>query len=137
LSALWPQVYAPDPNASPPDADEDLYGGFVGNADRRRLEALLQLAPQELAVARTGFDDARLAELLFRYRARNFPDTLNVADAARWAGHCRARLMDGAGGALTVQAMFDRIDALAETAEDDRSQAVLQALYAWGEALAG
>ena len=137
LSALWPQVYAPDAGQSAPDVDEDLYGRFVGNADRRRLEALLKLAPQELAVARTGFDDERLAELLFRYRARNFPDTLSAPEAARWTGHCHARLIDGAGGALTVQAMFDRIDTLAETAQDERSQAVLQALYDWGETLAG
>ncbi|MDR0274634.1 MAG: exodeoxyribonuclease I [Burkholderiaceae bacterium] len=137
LSALWPQVYAPDSAQAALDEDEDLYGGFIGHADRRRLDALRPLTPQELAHARTGFDDARLAELLFRYRARNFPDTLSAQDAARWAEHRRARLIDGAGGALTVQALFDRIDALAESVDDARGQAVLEALYEWGEALAG
>ena len=38
--------------------------------------------------------------------------------------------------ALTVQALFDRIDQLAETAEDERTQAILEALYEWGEAMA-
>lgn len=136
LSALWPQVYARPPGEAAPDVDEDLYGGFVGNADRRRLEALLKLSPQELATARTGFDDGRLAELLLRYRARNFPDTLSATEATHWAEHRRARLIDGEGGALTVQALFDRIDTLAESADDERSQTVLEALYEWGEMVA-
>ena len=136
LNALWAEVYARPPAAEPPDVDEDLYGGFVGNADRRRLEALLALPPAELALARTGFDDVRLGELVFRYRARNFPDTLNAQDATRWQDHRRARLLRGEAGALTVQALFDRIDTLAETAEDERSQAVLEALYEWGEQIA-
>ena len=40
------------------------------------------------------------------------------------------------GGALTVQALFDRIDTLAESADDERSQTVLEALYEWGEMVA-
>ena len=136
LSALWPAVYARPALAEAPDMDEDLYGGFVGNADRRRLEQLLRLSPAELAQARTGFDDARLAELLLRYRARNFPDTLNEAEQAQWQQHRAERLLHGAGGALTVPALFERIDALAEQADDDeRAQDILQALYAWGEAI--
>ncbi len=136
LSALWPAVYARPAGAEPLDVDEDLYGGFVGNADRRRLNDLLRLSPAELALARTGFDDPRLAELLWRYRARNFEDTLNDAERARWAEHRAARLIDGEGGALTLQAFFDRIDALAEAHDDERTQGLLEVLYEWGEHLA-
>lgn len=136
LSALWPAVYARPSTGEPLDVDEDLYGGFVGNADRRRLNDVLRLSPTELALARTGFDDARLGELVWRYRARNFPDTLNDAERARWGEHRSARLMAGEGGALTLQAFFDRIDALAESSDDERAQSVLEALYEWGEHLA-
>ena len=136
LSALWPAVYERPRGAEPLDLDEDLYGGFVGNNDRRRLEALLALSPDELARDRTGFDDGRLSELVFRYRARNFPDTLSPTDAERWHAHRVARLLEGEGGALTVQALFDRIDQLAENVEDERSQTILEALYEWGEAIA-
>lgn len=132
MSALWPQVYARPRSGEPVDVDEDLYGGFVGNADRRRLEDLLGLSPADLALARTGFDDARLGELLFRYRARNFPETLSDADAERWRTHRMARLMEGENGALTVQTLFDRIDVLSETV-DERGQGILEALYEWGE----
>ncbi|MDO5086689.1 MAG: exodeoxyribonuclease I [Comamonadaceae bacterium] len=136
LSALWPDVFArPAPGAAP-DVDEDLYGGFIGPADRRRLDQWRALPPHDLPHARTGFDDPRLQALAWRWRARNFPDTLSDEEAARWQAHRHARLMDGEGGALTLQAFFDRIDALAETHDDERSQALLEALYEWGEALA-
>ena len=136
LSALWSQVYARAHAPEAVDVDEDLYGGFIGNSDRRRLNDLLRLSPAELALARTGFDDARLTELAWRYRARNYPDTLNEAERARWQQHRAARLMNGEAGALTLQAFFDRIDALAESNESERAQAVLEALYEWGEQLA-
>ena len=137
LSALWPAVYVRPAGGEALDVDEDLYGGFVGNADRRRLNDLLRLSPSALALARTGFDDARLTELVWRYRARNFPDTLSDAEQARWAEHRAARLMGGEGGALTLQGFFDRIDGLAEGVEDDeRAQGVLEALYEWGEHIA-
>lgn len=132
MSALWAEVFTrPRPN-EPVDVDEDLYGGFIGHADRRRLDGLLRLQPAELAVARTGFDDPRLEELLFRYRARNYPESLNEVEAGRWRAHRVARLIDGEGGALTVQALFDRIDSLSETV-DERGQEVLEALYEWCE----
>ena len=134
MSALWPEVFQ-RPQEAAPDVDEDLYGGFIGNADRRRLNQLLALSPAELAHERTGFDDPRLKTLLFRYRARNFPDTLTLDEAARWEAHRAARLLDGEGGARNVDALFAAIDALAETA-DERGEAVLGALYDYAEAIA-
>ena len=138
LSSTWAAVFerAPEPA---PDVEQDLYGGFVGAEDRRRLNQLRQLTGAELAHARTGFDDPRLAELLWRYRARNFASTLTPAEQQRWQQHCAARLLHGQGGALTAQALFDRIDQLMEQAderEDERAHDILSALYDWAEAIA-
>jgi len=135
MSAIWAQVFARPKDDSPRDVDEDLYGGFVGNADRRRLDHLRALSGDELARARTGFDDARLEELVFRYRARNFADTLSPDDSARWEAHRTARLIEGEGGALNVDGYFAQIDALSETA-DERGEAILGALYEYAEAIA-
>lgn len=135
VAGLWPEVFARTAPATPPDVDEDLYGGFVGSTDRTRLDRLRALPPEQLAGARTGFDDPRLAELLFRYRARNHPGTLDAAERERWAEHRSARLHQGAGGALTLQTYFDRLDALNETA-DERGQAILEALYDFAEQIA-
>ncbi|MDO8718794.1 MAG: exodeoxyribonuclease I, partial [Polaromonas sp.] len=83
MSAIWPEVFQ-RPAAATPDVDEDLYGGFIGNTDRRRLNQLRALPPAELAHNRMGFDDERLPELVFRYRARNFADTLTPEETERW-----------------------------------------------------
>jgi exodeoxyribonuclease I len=138
LDGLWAQVFQ-RPEAPAPDVDEDLYGGFVGNDDRRTLQRLRELKPEQLATKRLAFHDARLEELVFRYRARNFPGTLSEDEAARWERHRAERLHGGAGGALTLTAFFERIDQLAEAASeaaDERGQALLEALYDYAEGIA-
>ncbi|HEY2255053.1 MAG TPA: exodeoxyribonuclease I [Variovorax sp.] len=134
MSAIWPQVFE-RPKEPAPDVDEDLYGGFLGNGDRRRLDQLRGLAPAELARARTGFDDPRLEELVFRYRARNFAATLDAQETERWEAHRFARLLEGEGGARNVDQLFAEIDQLAETA-DERAEALLGALYDYAESIA-
>jgi exodeoxyribonuclease-1 len=137
MSAIWPAVFdRPDSqNAPRPDVDEDLYGGFVSNSDRRRLNDLRGMTPEQLSSAHPAFEDARLPELLFRYRARNFPDGLTDDEAARWEAHRAARLFDGAGGARKVEQLFDEIDQLSESA-DERGEAILGALYDYAESIA-
>jgi exodeoxyribonuclease-1 len=134
MSAIWPEVFQ-RPKEAAPDVDEDLYGGFIGNADRRRLNQLRALSPAELAHSRTGFDDDRLEEILFRYRARNFPETLSPEDAERWEAHRVAWLLEGEGGARNVDALFARIDVLSETT-DERGEEILGALYEYAEFVA-
>ena len=135
LDALWAQVFKRPEQAEVPDVDEDLYGGFVGNEDRRVLQRLRELTPAQLAHKRPALHDGRLEELLFRYRARNFADTLDAQEHQRWEAHRAARLHQGAGGALTLAAYFERIDTLAENA-DERGQALLEALYDYAEGIA-
>lgn len=138
LAGMWPEVFArPEAAAGARgvDVDEDLYGGFLGREDRNRLDRLRALSPDALAQARAGFDDPRLEELLFRYRARNFPHTLSDEDAQRWQAHCAARLHEGQGGSLTVQAFMDEIDTLSEAA-DERGQDILGALMDYAEHIA-
>jgi exodeoxyribonuclease-1 len=134
MSAIWPEVFQ-RPQAAAPDVDEDLYGGFIGNADRRRLNQLRALQPVELAHSRIGFDDDRLEELLFRYRARNFPDSLSPDDAERWEAHRAARLLEGEGGARNVDAFLAALDVLSETA-GEQGEDMLGALYAYAELVA-
>ena len=137
LSGTWAKVFARprDPAAAAPDVDEDLYGGFVGNNDRRRLNQLRALSPAQLASARTGFEDGRLEELLFRYRARNFPDSLSAEETQRWKAHCAARLLEGADGARSVEQLSNEIDNLSEQA-DERGEEILGALYDYMEMIA-
>jgi exodeoxyribonuclease-1 len=135
MADTWHQVFQRDAAGAEVDVDEDLYGGFVSQGDRRRLESLRAGKPQQLASSRPGFDDGRLAELLFRYRARNFPDSLQAEEAQTWEEHRAARLFEGAGGARTIDQLFAEIDALSETA-DERAEEILGALYDYAEMIA-
>ncbi|MBC7414579.1 MAG: exodeoxyribonuclease I [Herminiimonas sp.] len=132
--SLWKQVFQ-RPAEAPADVDEDLYGGFIGNNDRRLLTQLCAATPDALATTGHPFDDSRLEELVFRYRARNFPSTLSDTDAKRWEQHRAARLFDGSHGARTIEQLFDEIDQLSEQA-DERGEQILGALYDYAESIA-
>ena len=131
---LWSEVYAKPAPEHAPDVDEDLYGGFVGNNDRRTLNKLRGMTAAQLAMQQPAFEDRRLDELLFRYRARNFPASLDEAQAQRWQRHCGERLHEGRDD-VNLSTFFERIDALSETA-DERGQAILGALYDYAEQIA-
>jgi exodeoxyribonuclease-1 len=135
LGALWAQVYHRPGAAEETDVDEDLYGGFVGKDDRRLLDTMRREPPAKLAMMTPPFDDQRLGELVFRYRARNFPQTLSEQEAEHWEAHRAARLFDGAAGARTVEQLFGEIDQLSETA-DERGEEILGALYDYAEMVA-
>ena len=128
---LWKQVFD-RLKQDQVDVDEDLYGGFIGSEDRRTLTNLRQMSPEALAAAAPAFEDDRLEELVFRYRARNFPDSLTEAGAERWETHRGTRLLNGAYGARNVQSFFDEIDLLSEKA-DSESEEILSALYDYAE----
>ena len=86
-----------------------------------------------------SFDDPRLEELVFRYRARNFPESLEGGARERWAQLRVARLHEGAGGGLTVARFLERVDELAEVAaerDDERAQMLLEALVDYAEQIA-
>jgi exodeoxyribonuclease I len=135
LAGIWPAVFERPAAQTAVDVDEDLYGGFIGNDDRRSLQRLRGLSPEQLADKRPAFADSRLAELLFRYRARNFPSTLSEAEQAQWREHCGHRLHEGAGGSQTLGAFFEQIDALQEQV-DERGQEILGALVDYATEIA-
>lgn len=133
LDALWKQVYQPQ-ESLPVDVDEDLYGGFVSNDDRRELERLRQLPPERLGQKRNQFADARLDELLFRYRARNFPATLSADELAEWEEYREGRLIKGEGQARTVAMVLEQCELL--LAEGQGSEGgVIEALREYAAAI--
>lgn len=134
MSAIWQEVFY-RPQEAAADVDEDLYGGFVGNNDRRTLQELRALSPEALAQARPAFTDPRLEEIVWRYRARNFPHTLNEEEQQRWEEHRAARLFEGEAGARTIEMLFAEIDQLSEDV-DERGEEILGALYDYAEAIA-
>ena len=99
-------VYSREDFMPSEDPEQQLYDGFLGDRDRRLCEQVRTAEPGHLARDEWPFDDARLPELLFRYRARNFADTLSVDEQGRWEAFCRKRLSDAVSGAPNTLQSF-------------------------------
>lgn len=131
------EVFQQGREFAPNDADSALYDGFIKDADRARCNAVLKRKPEELIDWQPDFVDERLQTLYFRYRARNWPETLNADELRRWSDFCRARLQEGAFGAnLTLEEFFLRIDALLNDANlPIEKQQLLKQLVLWVQEL--
>ena len=103
-------IYAREGFLPSEDPEQQLYDGFIGDRDRRLCEQVRAADPAQLAQQKWPFDDERLPELLFRYRARNFPDTLSFEEQERWQIFCRQRLTAPEWGAPNT------LDSFAEAA---------------------
>ncbi|RLU10307.1 exodeoxyribonuclease I [Pseudomonas prosekii] len=101
-------IYASEAFTSSEDPEQQLYDGFIGDRDRRLCDQVRAADPLQLAQQQWPFDDERLPELLFRYRARNFPDTLSVEEQERWRIFCQQRLSAPEWGAPNTLESFAR-----------------------------
>ena len=119
------------------DPDRMLYsGGFFSDADRRRMESIRQQTPSALAKWPLDFDDARLPEMLFRYRARNWPETLSPEESERWSEYHHARLHDtDAGASITLVEYQARLQELSDEEEISVAPGLLDELREWPEIL--
>ncbi len=121
----------------PPAEDPELAlygGGFLSSAERKSLTLVRSTPPAQLRECAAAFRDPRYVELLFRYRARNWPETLDAEETARWQAFRTARLTrHTALTTLTLDDYFARITQLrSEPAAQDKL-ALLDQLQAWGE----
>lgn len=114
------------------DPEQQLYAGFIGDRDRRLCEQVRQASAHELAGKDWMFSDGRLPELLFRYRARNFPQSLSATEQQHWQTFCWARLNDATMGAPNTLDSFNAALAEQWPQASPAQQAVLQA---WQEYL--
>jgi len=127
-------VYAPTPFETSPDVDAALYsGGFFSRRDRAAMDRVLATPPERLGETAWSFEDSRLPKLLFRYRARNWPDTLNVTEAERWEAQRRRRLLEpGMPGQLGVAGFRQELaEARQASLADGPANAILDQLEAW------
>ena len=118
------------------DPDQSLYGGkFFSADDKRKMALIRQSDPDELAGFKSGFSDPRIPEMLFRYRARNYPQTLSAADQLRWNEYRKNRLNDvDGGGSIVMSEYFEKIDELKSSADlSDAKVRLLDELKSYGE----
>lgn len=131
------RIYAARSHPDTIDVDGSLYDGFLLDGDRRKFQEVRSTPPAALTQHDFAFKDARLPELLFRYRARNWPETLSMADAQRWNDYRRKRLTEHHGlSEFTFDTHRAEIAALRMThADDGHAQALLDQLQAWAQSL--
>ena len=138
LRDLACSVFAEGEHGPADDVELDLYGGFISDGDRATMALVHSMSPQDLASASPHFNDPRLNELLFRLRARNWPDSLNPAEQRRWLDHCQRRLASPNPVARDFQSFATELEELAERhASDEAKMAILKACYDWAARLAG
>jgi len=123
----------------PPAEDPELalYGGFLPDADKRLLREVRATPPEQLALRTFNFRDARYPELLFRYRARNWPDSLAPEERERWEAFRVQRLTRPTP--LTTQTLaeyFARLEQLRNDPLGRDKGLLLDQLQAWGQQLA-
>ncbi len=119
-------VYAEaEPFVPSENVDAQLYNGFFSDADRAAMKIVLETEPRNLPALDITFADKRIERLLFNYRARNFPGTLDEHEQQRWLEHRRQVFTPA-----FLQAYADELQMLYQQYADDKEKlAQLKALW--------
>lgn len=111
------------------NVDAQLYNGFFSDADRAAMKILLETEPRNLPALDITFADKRIEKLLFNYRARNFPGTLDYNEQERWLEHRRQVFTPE-----RLQTWADELQMLYQQHADDKEKvALLNALYQYAQ----
>ncbi|VFP87175.1 Exodeoxyribonuclease I [Candidatus Erwinia haradaeae] len=87
------ELYSEQPPFQPlDDVDAQLYQGFFNPIDQLSIQIIRKTHPTKLSTLNLSFHDRRLSKLLFRFRARNFPSTLDAIEKQMWLKHRRTIL---------------------------------------------
>jgi exodeoxyribonuclease-1 len=121
-------IYTSPRTGGSQDPDLMLYsGGFFGDRDRRAMDRVRTLDPGQLAIEQFAFEDPRLPEMLFRYRARNYPESLSPDEFEAWEEFRYQRLTEPDANAFFCMEDFHaEIESLLES--DDPSPKQRQVL---------
>ncbi|CCE23910.1 exodeoxyribonuclease I [Methylotuvimicrobium alcaliphilum] len=114
------QVFETDFPESDADPDLMIYsGGFFSDSDKKAMEKVHKTLPENLANLRLNFSDPRLPEMFFRYRARNYPETLNEEERTRWMKDCAERLTGAVSNCMTINEYFSKVQELQSDSSAD------------------
>jgi len=121
-AAIFQQNEFPENN----DPDAQLYsGGFFSRDDSQRMETIRNTQVNELAELHFNFDDPRLQEMLFRYRARNFPESLNAEEHRQWNAYRRDKFTNPAASHRTMNQFLAEIETIQQAPDTTGNQLVL------------
>ena len=111
------------------NVDAQLYNGFFSDADRAAMKIVLETDPRNLPALDITFADKRIEKLLFNYRARNFPGSLDEVEQQRWLAHRREIFTPE-----FLQAYVGELEGLYQQYEGDAAkQTLLKALFQYAQ----
>ncbi|EIJ71567.1 exodeoxyribonuclease I [Pasteurella bettyae] len=109
------------------NVETELYNGFFNTADKNNMAILRDLPSEKLANSGLSFEDKRIDELLFHYRARHFYKTLTRAEQIKWQKY-RQRKLEKSATQFT-----ESLQRLAEEySENPQKLVLLQNIYEYG-----
>lgn len=114
------------------DADKRLYDAFIPDADRDLSAKLRAAKPEEIADFKDKFSDKRLKNLVFLYKARNFPKFLSDEERAQWDDYRRTVLLGGKESSRLNRYM-QRIEEISKRKLNKDKQYLLEELQLWAE----
>lgn len=120
------------------DPDHALYsGGFLTREEKNWCDDVRTSSPEQLTSLADKTQNPTLKSLLFRYRARNYPNTLTFEESQKWQRHRQFRLTDPTSPAsITLEQYLFTLEQLAEQhADNAEHKAILKALYAYAQNL--
>lgn len=109
------------------DVEGQLYDGFMPDADKPKCAAVRSADAHSLADFHPNFTDERLGELLLRYKARWFGESLSEDERQAWEKYRVTKLNS------LLPEYLATLSKLAETAKDTY---LLEELQLWAESIA-
>jgi len=128
------KIYNHNPFTTETDPDKSLYGGgFFSPDDKKRMDDLRQLNENELKTVDFNFKDTRIPEMLFRYRARNYPDSLSQVEKDKWNKYRKAKFTyDNDNKTLNIETFNNILDSyLSDNELSDSKREILLELTEW------
>lgn len=135
------QVYS-SPKESPPktNIDQRLYSiGFPEPADISTMSKIRESVAEQLVGFQGRFINEQYNQLLFRYRARNYPHLLEDSEIQKWQQHLESRFtLTNKAECLSVSEYFSVIQELSGQHQNNPSNLkILRNLSRYGEQMLG
>ena len=125
-SAIHEAYQLKEPYDKATDVEHMLYDGFINDKDKPRINAVRNADATTLADFHPSFIDDRLDELLFRYKARQFPSSLTDTEHQQWEAYRSKKLQ------ALLQPYLESIERLQRSRADSY---LLEELHLWAEAI--
>ncbi len=116
------------------DVDEALYDSLWTDEQQKILFSLSRSKPEEIIEAASAGGDDKIAELGFRYVARNFPKSLTAEQSELWEQK-RAKLLTDGGEKSPLAQFATKLAQAVEVAKSEKQQYLLTELQLYAESI--